>query len=209
MKLLCGASLALALTLAMTASAAAEDEFRYSPYYPMQVGATWSYKSGDSKFTLTVKEQKRVGAKRWLCAHVETIQDGKVVGSEDVSVQDDGIYRVATDDKPIEPAVLILKLPPASAAWNVNSKVEAKNGGDKQALNGTCTEAVADTVSAGGTDYNNTVVVSCQDLDANGAKYSFKTYFVKDVGMVKQEITSGGLTTTIELEKDGYKSGSK
>ncbi len=209
MKLLCGASLALALTLAMTAPSAAEDEFKYSPYYPMQVGATWSYKSGDSKFTLAVKEQKRVGAKRWLCADVETIQDGKVVGSEDVSVQDDGIYRVATDDKPIEPAVLILKLPPASAAWNVNSKVEAKNGGDKQALNGTCTEAVADTVAAGGTDYNNAVVVSCQDLDANGAKYSFKTYFVKDVGMVKQEITSGGLTTTIELEKDGYKAGSK
>ena len=209
MKLLCGASLALALTLATTVAAAADDDFKYSPYYPMQVGATWSYKAGDSKFTLTVKDQRRVGAKRWWCAHVETSQDGKVVGSEDVSVQDDGIYRVASDDKVVEPPVLILKLPPASAAWTVNSKVEPKGGGEKQALTGTFTEAEASTASAGGVDYNGAVVVSCQDLTANGAKYSFKTYYAKDVGMVKQELISGGLTTTLELEKDGYKAGSK
>lgn len=208
MKLLCAASLALAFALT-TASVKADDEFKYSPYYPMQVGATWSYKAGDSKFTLTVKDQRRVGAKRWWCAHVETSQEGKAVGSEDVSVQDDGVYRVASDDKPIEPAVLILKLPPASVAWTVGSRVESKGGGDKLALSGTYTEAEAATVSAGGTDYANAVVVSCQDLDAHGAKYSFKVYYVKDVGMVKQEITSGGLTTTIELEKDGYKAGSK
>ena len=206
MKLLCGASLALALALAMTAPAAADDEFKYSPYYPMQVGATWTYKSGDAKFTLTVKEQKRVGAKRWWCAHVETTQEGKVVGSEDVSVQDDGIYRVASDDKLIEPAVLILKLPPTTSAqsWLVSSKVEPKAGGEKQSLTGTFVETDGEKVTAGGMDYT-AVVVSCQDLDANGAKYSFKTYYVKDIGMVKQEITAGGLTVTLELDKDGYK----
>ena len=45
------------------------------------------------------------------------------------------------------------------------------------------------------------VVVSCDDLDANGAKYSFTTDYVKDVGMVKQVIEAGGLKVTVELEK--------
>jgi hypothetical protein len=41
----------------------------------------------------------------------------------------------------------------------------------------------------------------CEDLDANGMKGKFKTYFAKGIGMVKQEISVGGQDVTIELEK--------
>jgi hypothetical protein len=206
MKLLCGASLALALGLTLGVKAAADDEVKNCAYFPLQVGATWTYKAGESKFTLKVTDHRKIGTK-W-CAHIETKQDDKVVGSEDVSAQDDGVYRVATDDKPIEPAggVLILKLEndkPKNDEWNVNGKVEPKGGGDKQSLNGTYTETYSEDeakkITVGGAKVP-AVTVSCADLVANGAKYSFKSYYVKDKGMVKQEITAGGLTVTLELE---------
>jgi hypothetical protein len=198
MKVLCGASLAVAL--AVTAPVAAAEDFKESPYYPMKVGATWTYKAGDSKFQLRVASYEKIGTT--MCARVETVQDGKVVGSEDVFVRDDSVYRIASDGKVINPPVMTLKLqktekgdiqPKNGDIWTVDSKA------DREALKGTFTENGEEvTVPAG--KYT-AVTVSCEDLDANGAKYSFKTSYAKDVGMVRQEITAGGLKVVIELEK--------
>jgi len=200
MKVLSVATLTVAL--AWTAVAAAADDFTYSPYYPMQVGAAWSYKAGDSKFSVKVTTHEKVGTT--MCARLETVQDGKVVGSEDVFAKDDGVYRLALDGKVIEPAVRLLKLPPKPGdAWVVDSKAEAKTGTER--LQGTFkTNGEEVTVPAG--KYT-AVTVACDDLDANGAKYSFTTDYVKDVGMVKQVIEAGGLKTVIELEK--YEAGGK
>ena len=208
MKVLCGASLTLAL--AMTAYAADDpktpdakpSDIKTSPYYPMQDGSSWNYKAGDSKFTLKAVKHEKVGTT--MCARIETVQEGKVVGSEDVFVKDDGVYRLASDDKVIDPPVMILKLtgpksePPKNDAWNVESHADTSTG--KETLKGTFAESdgVEVTVPAG--KYT-TVMVACDDLDANGAKYSFKTYYAKDVGMVKQEIEAGGLKVAIELDK--------
>jgi hypothetical protein len=192
MNVLCGASLALALTMA--APPAEQEDLKSTPYYPMKEGAAWNYRAGDSHFTLRVTKHEKIGT-TW-CARVETFQEGKAepVGSEDVFVKDDGVYRLASGGKTIDPPVQILKLPPVkNEAWAVDSKV------GKDTLKGTFTEREED-LTVGNTPYT-TVTVSCQDLDANGAKYSFKTYYAKDVGMVKQEIEAGGLKVTIELEK--------
>ena len=43
--------------------------------------------------------------------------------------------------------------------------------------------------------------VSSDDLDANGMKVAFKTYFAKNTGMVKQVIKIGAQEVVIELEK--------
>ena len=186
----------LALTLAWSAAAPAADDFPQSAYYPMQIGATWHYKAGDSKFSVKVTTHEKVGTT--MCARLETTQDDKVVGSEDVFVKDDGVYRLALDGKVIEPAVRLLKLPPKPGDfWPVDSKAEGKTGNER--LQGTFkTGGEEVTVPAG--KYT-AVVVSCDDLDANGAKYSFSTDYVKDVGMVKQVIDAGGLKVTVELEK--------
>ena len=195
MKPLSAASLAVAL--AWTAVASAAEDFTDSAYYPMQVGATWNYKAGDSKFTVKVASHEKIGTT--MCARLETAQDGKVIGSEDVFAKEDGVYRLALDGKVIEPAVRILKLPPkANEPWAVDSKAESKTGTER--LQGTFKVTNEDvTVPAG--KYPAAVVVTCEDLDANGAKYSFSTDYVKDVGMVKQVIEAGGLKVTIELEK--------
>ena len=49
----------VSLALALSASALAADE-KESPYYPMRDGATWTYKSGDSKFTVKVVKHETV-----------------------------------------------------------------------------------------------------------------------------------------------------
>ena len=191
MKTLSCACLVLTLTYA-----AAADDFKDSPYYPMQIGATWSYRAGEARFVYKATKHELIG--KTMCARIEMFQDGKMVGSEDLYVKDESVYRLASDDKVIEPAVLILKLPPkAGEAWNIESKAMGKSS--PETLKGTFTENEEETAPPAG-KYK-AVTVSCEDLDANGAKYSFKTYYAKDVGMVRQETTAGGLKVVIELEK--------
>ena len=195
MKWLSGVS--LALTLALTASALAADEPKDSPYYPMRDGTTWTYKAGDSKFTVKVTKHEVVPGSVYNCARFETIQDGKPIASEDVFVKDGSVYRLRSDDKLIEPPVLVLKQPAkAGDVWNIDSKTEAKTS-----LKGTFKYGEEQITLAGEKDPVPAVTVHCDDLEANGARYSFTTYYVKDKGMVKQVIEAGGLKITIELEK--------
>lgn len=198
MKVLCSAFLVLAFALT-TFAVPAEEDFKDTPYYPMQIGATWTYKSGDSHFTLKVTKHEKIGTT--TCARVESMQDGKAVGSEDVFLREDGVCRLASGDKLVDPPVLILKLPPTKndQSWGVDSKADTRAGA-KESLKGTFTEHDGEEVTIADKKYT-TVAVSCENLDANGAKYSFKTYYAKDVGMVKQEIEAGGLKVVIELEK--------
>src|SRR5690348_14212 len=70
---------------------AAQDKLRQTPYYPLQVGTTWHYRAGDSKFTIHVARHEKVGDT--LCAVLETKRNGKVIGSEHLVVTSDGVYR--------------------------------------------------------------------------------------------------------------------
>jgi hypothetical protein len=193
MKWLSGVS--LALTLALTASALAADEPKDSPYYPMRDGTKWTYKAGDSKFTVEVTKHEVVQTSN--CARFETKQDGKSIASEDVFVKDGSVYRLRSDDKLIDPPVLVLKQPAkAGDVWSIDSKTEAKTS-----LKGTFKYGEEQITLAGEKDPVPAVTVHCDDLEANGARYSFTTYYVKDKGMVKQVIEAGGLKINIELEK--------
>jgi hypothetical protein len=191
MKWLSGVTLALALT----ASAWAADEPKDSPYFPMRDGTIWNYKAGDSKFTLKVVKHETVQTSN--CARIETIQDGKSIASEDLFVKDGSVYRLRTDDKLIDPPVLVLKQPAKPGdVWTIDSNTESKTS-----LRGTFKYGEEQITVAGEKDQVQAVTVHCDDLEANGAKYAFTTYYVKDKGMVKQVINAGGLEVVIELEK--------
>jgi membrane-bound inhibitor of C-type lysozyme len=185
----------VSLALALTASALAADEPKDSPYYPMRDGATWTYKSGDSKFTVKVVKHETVQTNN--CARFETIQDGKSIASEDVFMKDGSVYRLRSDDKLIDPPVLVLKQPAKPGdVWIIDSNTESKTS-----LRGTFKYGEEQITVAGEKDPVQAVTVHCDDLEANGAKYAFTTYYVKDKGMVKQVIDAGGLKVVIELEK--------
>jgi len=190
--------LALALVLfvavaGLSAVGQEKDQFRESPYYPLQVGNTWNYKLGDMKFTMRVAKHEKVGEA--LCARVEMSIDGKVQAYEHIAVTADGIYRHSFEGKKAEPPVRFLKLPPKKGeTWEVNSKV----GGES--LKGTFKAGEEDNVKVPAGTYK-TVTSATDDLDANGTKISFKYYFAENVGMVKQDLDIAGQKAVIELEK--------
>jgi hypothetical protein len=193
MRLQIGATLTLALAAATAAAAA--DDLKSSPYYPLKVGAAWSYKAGDGKFTLRVAKTEKV--KDDVCARVEYVRESKAEGSELIAVKDDGVFRFAFDDKTAEPPLLFLKLPPKKGeTWKVESKVKGKT---EETIKGTFKSGEEEVKVPAG-NYK-CIVVSCDDLDANGMKMAVTCYYAENVGLVKQVIEAAGQKTVIELEK--------
>lgn len=211
MKPLLRGLLVCPLLLAATAQLAAQDKLKETPFYPLQVGATWHYRAGDGKFTIRVVKHEKVGDT--LCALLETRRDGKVVGSEHLAVAADGIYRhtltailrkpdpndkvrtiEAASKQTPKPPILVLKLPPKKDdAWKVDSR------SDGQTFRGEFrVEEQEITVPAG--KYR-TFAVRSQDLEINALKATITTYFAEGAGMVKQVIQIGDARAVIELEK--------
>ena len=199
------------LLLATAAELAAQGKLQETPFYPLQVGATWHYRAGDGKFTIRVVKHEKVGDT--LCALLETRRDGKVVGSEHLAVAVGGVYRLdltailrkpdpndksKTIDVPrtqtLKPPILVLKLPPKKdETWKVDSK------SDGQTFRGAFrVEEQEITVPAG--KYK-TFAVRSQDLEINALKATITTYFAEGAGMVKQVIEIGDAKAVIELEK--------
>jgi hypothetical protein len=199
------------LLVLAAAEMAAQDKLREASYYPLNVGTTWHYRSGESKFTIRVVRHEKVG--ETLCAVLETKRDGKVVGSEHLAVTGDGVYRhtltvqrsqADPNDKTktvkvpvqqtLKPPMLVLKLPPkVGESWKVDSKADGKTfrGGfqvGEQEI----------TVPAG--TYK-TIRIASQDLEVNALKPRITTFFAANVGMVKQIIEVGDAKIEIELEK--------
>ncbi len=85
--------------------------------------------------------------------------------------------------------MLVLKQPVKPGdVWTVDSNTESKT-----ALKGTFKYGEEQITVAGEKEPVKAVTVRCDDLEANGARYSFATYYAKDKGMVKQVIEAGGL----------------
>lgn len=181
-----------------------ETKLTESAWYPLDVDTTWTYETSDGmadkKPTFTVKVVKHDKVGTTPCAFLDMTGDGRVRGSEALSVAADGVYRYATNGKTPDKPILILKLPPKKdMMWTIDSKV------DGDPLKGTFkTEEAEVTVPAG---KFKTIVVKSDDLDANGTKVSCSFFYAEGKGMVKQIIEIAGKTTTIELKE--FKAGKK
>jgi len=183
---------ALALVTAAAPLARAADDAKDSPYYPLKVGTTWTYKVGDDRIVIKVAKTEKVGDE--MTALLEATNAAKAKLTENVAAKGDGVYRYSAEGKKIDPPVLILKLSPKKGnTWSVNSKV------DGQTVAGNFVTNQADiTVPAG--KYK-TFTAESDDLEMGGNKVSVKYYFAKDVGMVKQVVKVGCKEVTLELEK--------
>jgi hypothetical protein len=190
---------------------AAQDKLKEAPYYPLKVGTTWHYRAGDSKFTIRVARHEKVG--ETLCALLETMRDGKVVGAEHLAVTGDGVYRQDLIYPPLQPdprsraergnekktqtlkpPILILKLPPQNGdSWKVDSK------GDGQSFRGSFQVGEQEITVPAGT--YKTFRVASQDLEVNSLKPTITTFFAEGVGMVKQILAMDDAKVEIELER--------
>lgn len=163
-----------------------------TPYYPIAVGTTWSYRAGDNRFQLKITEIKPVGNSSR--AKLELLVGGKPISHEHVGITKDAVVRFSFEGKDANPPIEFLRLPAKGGmTWKVNSKV------DGQALTGTFKTGEEEVKVTAGT--YKTITVSGQDLEANGVKLSMTYYFAKDVGMVKQVIELASQKIVIELEK--------
>jgi hypothetical protein len=182
--------LALPLLLVLGTPLAGQVKTTASPYYPLQVGSRWIYRSGDHTVTVRVVKHEPVAGVG--CARVEAVE-GATVRVEHVAVLPDGVYRYQADDKPIKPALCFLKLPPqAGATWKVDATV------DSLKITGTFTLGQAEVAVPAGKF--KAVTVTSTDLEIAGRKAPVKWWFAAGVGMVKQQLEVSGIDTVLELQ---------
>jgi hypothetical protein len=148
-------------------------------YYPLKLHTTWTYETSDKR-TLVMKVTKHEKVGNTMCGLVETSVDGKVLGSEYIGVNSDGICRFKVGDSVANPPLCFLKLPPGMNTWKTEGKIK------DETFKGTFTSGKEDVKVPAGT--YQTITAKADDLDINGIKAGVTYYFAKDVGMVKQTL---------------------
>jgi hypothetical protein len=167
-----------------------------SPYYPLKVNTTWTYKTNDGtknerKLVMKVTKHEKVG--NTLCALIESSVDGKVIGNEYVGVNADGICRFKVGDGLATPPLCFLKLPPGMNTWKTKGTIKDEK------FEGTFQSGKEEVEVPLGT--YQTVTAKADDLDINGIKGIGVTYyFAKDIGMVKQIIKLPTGSVVLKLE---------
>ncbi|OAI52118.1 hypothetical protein AYO47_01225 [Planctomyces sp. SCGC AG-212-M04] len=164
--------------------------------YPLGVNTVWIYRSGPLEVREKVAKHEEIQGQ--LCARIETFYDDRVVSFEHLTVRSDGVYRVATGGKPIEPPLKIISLPAKPGVkWTVASSIAG------QAVRG-------EFVSSEGTfhlrsprgDQDQTLKtyrVTGEHFQAGGESVTFTCDFVPQYGKVRQTAKAHGLETTLEL----------
>jgi hypothetical protein len=163
----------------------------HAVYYPLKVGNSWTYKFGENKVVVSVV---RIDDG---IAHVESSSaGGKITSTEELQARADGVYRVATNGKKVTPPVKFVALPNKKGeSWEIDSKI-----GDETMKGKFKVEEVAE-LTVRGKKYEKVVVVTGDDLDANGTKLSLVTHYARGIGMIKQSMKAGDQTILLELEE--------
>ena len=189
-----------AVVLAAASFSAADDTMRESPWFPLQVGNTWTYRIGDKSFILKVTAHEKVGDV--LCARVAMSPlgpnsvPGAVQTFEHLAVTDDGIYRYSINGTRLDKPVRILRLPPKNGdSWAIDAK------GPGEVLKGTVKVGEEAEVKVLAGTYKNVFTSTCDDLDANGLHCAFTYYFAQGVGIIKQRVQIEKDATVFELQK--------
>jgi hypothetical protein len=188
-------TLALVSLAALAAAARADDGPDETPYYPLKVGTTWTYRDADApgaaKVVVKVVKHEKVGDV--LCARVETHSGGKASGFEHVAVTKDGVYRHSINGLRPDKPLLLLKLPPQKGdEWPVAGKL----GGETFA--GTMATA-EETVTVPAGKYQAFVVSG--KVRVGDATLTTEHAFVKDVGVARIRTEVKGQAVRLELEK--------
>lgn len=167
-------------------------------WYPIQVGATWTYRCVEdgkqSVVRITAHEQRTRGAIR---VRQEHIQDGK--GSQTwVEVRADGVWLTEVMGQNLEPALCRLRLPLADGdRWNGRSA-----GFGPSPVDWSCS-ARGEPVRVPAGLYRDAVrVEQSSSLQVGGSTFHSTQveWYAPNVGLVKAEINAGTATTrTIEL----------
>jgi hypothetical protein len=173
----------------------ADEKSNETPYYPLKVGSTWTYKFSNSEERLTIRVARHEKIGNLDCAVMEASARGMVTASEYVAVQADGVYRVkGSKGEMVTPPFPFFKLPPKKGdTWTISSKagtIEIRGKGSTD-------DEKEVQVPAG--KYKAWVVNN--DLEVGSQRISTTYYFASGVGMIKQTVRIQGMDMGFELEK--------
>jgi len=116
-----------ALHLGSTSTLRAQDKFKETPYYPVKVGDTWTYRIGDAPQKIQIKISKHEKVGDTTFAVMEVTVNGQLLGNETVCPQADGVYRIKGQILPqqtmeLMPPMRFLKLPTQKGdTWKIDS----------------------------------------------------------------------------------------
>jgi hypothetical protein len=191
-------TLGLLLLLHGTSGGANEPAQGPAPnFYPMQVGNTWTFAvtANDKKATSVNKiaRTEMVGGK--ALAVLELSINGKVVATEHLLQNADGVFRYRNNTEDIKPPLCLLKYPlQGNAKWGGDVTV----GTEKAKYTA---EAREEAVQVPAGKYK-ALRVDIKMTTDNGAQTVKTTYwFAQGVGIVKQTIDLPNLALRQELEK--------
>lgn len=163
-------------------------------YFPLKPKTRWTYKVQDQTVEVLVSGTEKYNNED--CTKVDTIVNGKVVASELYSIKPDGVYRVKVKDDKIDPPVKILMTPPKKGeSWDVKSKVGTQTVSGKFKI-----VEVGEKITVPAGTYD-AVLVEGVDLDIAGTKTTVKTWYAKNVGVVKLLYKIQDSESVMELQK--------
>ena len=188
--------LVLSIAVLFGTSAAVRAQEKTDPLYPLKVGSVWTYKVSGGSIQVKVEKKEKFGDEETY--KLVTSAQGKEGASEHVAIKDGkdgGVYRYDIGGVKPDAPLKFLALPATkSTKWTVNSKI------GKEEVSGEFVIKEEDvTVPAG--VYKAATLVEGANFKLAGYDSSIKTWYVKDIGIVKMEFKLGGQDATFELEK--------
>ena len=173
---------------------AADDD---KAYYPLKVGTKWTYKidGQDDRFIIVAIKEEKIAEQ--MCMKLEAKLKDQLVASEHLAVLKDGVYRFKFNDSAIEPPICFFK-PSAKKGekWTQAFKVADQNATGKYEMD-------VEDVEVPFGKYKDALVVRGDAIEKVADKdVVTKTtiWYAKNVGMVKQVITSGEMRIALILE---------
>jgi hypothetical protein len=173
--------------------------------YPLKEGSKWVYTSGKDSIEVTVKGKEKEGMEDVY--ELVTSRNGVPEANEHIVVRADkdhvGVYRVKVAGVKVTPELCFLKVPVKEGEKVKPWKVSSLLGPEKLEGEFTLGEeeielAVKDKKDK---EKKKAVTVSGSDMLANGQKMSLKYYFVKNMGLVRQEASlAGSKKVTLEFK---------
>jgi hypothetical protein len=195
---------------------AAQPQLQTTPFYPLEVGARWTYivtgsktpGKDDVKTIATIEVERAEPYVRKKPdpdkkKEIDIVNTGFMLKSKSgdntkedhVVVLEDGVYKVSVAKTKLTPPICFIKLPPPeSGRWEVDSKSGSAT------IKGTYTvKAAAVTVPAGA--FEQAVLVSFTNGKVGDERVEVDCWYVRDKGMVKQRILEKGAERTLQLQK--------
>lgn len=191
MKRLAGLSVLAVCMVGISLSAQETAAPTTHPYYPIKVGAEWTYSVQGGPIKMKVTGAEKVGAASGF--KIEVTAGNKVSATEVVGVTKDGVVRYSVNNVAAEAPILFLPIDPeATKEWTVDTK------GGGQTLKGKFAASKEKiTVPAGTYD---TIHVKGSDMTVGSTTSNIDYWFAKDVGIVQLKFTLGSQEAILKLD---------